>query len=83
MVLASVQTLARAGTSRMHRFSPEEFGLLLIDEAHHAPAETYQRIVQHFTQRHPNLLVLGVTATKDRTDKKARAWARASSGNCD
>eukprot|EP00873_Tetraselmis_striata_P043539 jgi/Tetstr1/463803/TSEL_008618.t1 len=70
VVLASVPTLGREGSSRRFRFSPADFGLLLIDEAHHAPASTYQSLVDYFTHANPSLLVLGVTATKERTDKK-------------
>lgn len=64
VVVASVQTLARA--ARLQRFDPHAFALVVVDEAHHAPADTYQRIVNYFDAR-----LLGVTATPDRLDKKA------------
>src|SRR5262249_44016060 len=38
--------------------------LIVIDEAHHAPARTYQKIVQAY----PDALVLGCTATPCRGD---------------
>jgi superfamily II DNA or RNA helicase len=66
-VVASVPTLARG---RIERFDPNEFSLLVVDEAHHAPAVTYRRVIDHFTQN-PKLKVLGVTATPDRSDEKA------------
>ncbi|WP_231740872.1 DEAD/DEAH box helicase [Thalassoglobus neptunius] len=53
---------------RMERFDPFEFSLLIIDEAHHATATTYRRVIQHFT-KNPNCKVLGVTATPRRADK--------------
>lgn len=62
VVVASVQTLIR----RLDRYRRDAFALLVIDEAHHAPAETYQRIVDHFDAK-----VLGVTATPDRLDKRS------------
>lgn len=55
---------------RMQRFEPEDFGLLIIDEAHHAPADTYLRMIRYFT-RNKSLRVLGVTATPDRLDEEA------------
>src|SRR5262249_6776275 len=45
---------------------------LIIDEAHHAPAETYQRILAHcgaYDVHGP--LVVGVTATPERHDQLA------------
>jgi superfamily II DNA or RNA helicase len=44
-----------------------EFGLIIIDEAHHAVSATYQSVLEAF----PNARVLGVTATPDRADEKA------------
>lgn len=65
VVVASVQTLQRA--ERLSRFAPGTFALILIDEAHHAVAEGYRRIVQHFQ----HAKVVGVTATADRLDGAA------------
>lgn len=61
VVSASVLSLTR----RLHRFSPEEFDVLVCDEAHHAAAASYRRIFDHF---HPRLL-LGFTATPNRGDR--------------
>jgi superfamily II DNA or RNA helicase len=38
-----VQTLNSGDENRkrMHRFKPEEFGLLVFDEAHHSTADTW------------------------------------------
>ena len=58
VVSASVQSLAR----RLHRFQPDEFGLIICDEAHHAAANTYRKIFNHFT---PDKLI-GFTATPNR-----------------
>lgn len=67
VIVTSVQTMSRP--KRMQRFDPEEFGLLIIDEAHHAPAATYRRVIDYFSRG--GLRVLGVTATPNRKDKKA------------
>jgi len=72
VVVSTVQTQISGGTGteRMRRFDPMEFGLLIIDEAHHAASSSYRRIIEHYRQN-PNLKVLGVTATPDRTDEIA------------
>lgn len=61
-VIASVQTLAR---SRRLSVMPK-FDLVIVDEAHRSAARTYRRILDHV--RHPETLLLGVTATPDRAD---------------
>lgn len=70
IVVASVQSLnsSRKGRLRMERFDPDEFGLLLIDEAHRSAAVSYRRVIEHM-QKNKNLVVVGVTATPDRLDK--------------
>lgn len=63
VVIASVQSLH---AKRRERFAPESFALIIIDEAHHATAQTYRDILRHFRCK-----VLGVTATPDRADGTA------------
>lgn len=66
IVVASVQTLARE--RRLERIRPN-FALVVVDEAHHAAAESYRRILTHlncFHEKGPQ--TLGVTATPDRGD---------------
>ena len=72
VVVSSVQTqnAGGGGDGRMSRFAPEQFDLLIIDEAHHATAPTYRRLIDHYRQN-PDLKVLGVTATPDRADEEA------------
>jgi type I site-specific restriction endonuclease len=61
-VVATVQTLAR----RLGQVPRDRFGLVVVDEAHHAPARTWTRVLDHFAPR----FVLGCTATPDRLDGK-------------
>lgn len=58
--LASVQTLSR----RLHTIPSDFFSLLIIDEAHHAVAGTWDKIIQHCS----SAFILGVTATPERLD---------------
>lgn len=51
--------------NRLHKFFPWDFEIIIIDEAHHAPAQTYLDILDYFDPR----LVLGFTATPNRGDK--------------
>tara|TARA_R110002073_G_scaffold299012_2_gene465811 strand:+ start:18775 stop:20328 length:1554 start_codon:yes stop_codon:yes gene_type:complete len=72
VVVASVQTL-NAKTFIGHRFCkfyPGDFSLLIIDEAHHAVAKTYMRVIDYF-KSNKSLKVIGVSATPDRSDKLA------------
>jgi superfamily II DNA or RNA helicase len=67
IVVASVQTLK--SESRRRRFARNHFALIVVDEAHHALAESYQRVLGYFG----DACVLGVTATPDRGDKRLLA----------
>lgn len=58
-------------TRRMQKFNAQDFGLIIIDEAHHAVAATYTRMIRYFRSGNPDVLVLGLTATPDRTDEEA------------
>lgn len=45
------------------------FDMIVIDEAHHAKASTYEAIINWNKQGKPNAALLGVTATPNRGDK--------------
>lgn len=64
ITVGSVQSLQRE--SRLSRFEPDYFDTIIIDEAHHAISDGYQRVLQYFNTAQ----VLGVTATPDRGDMK-------------
>ena len=72
VIVSTIQTQTAGGDGggRMGKFDPSDFGLLIIDEAHHATAKTYRRVVNYYSQN-PNLKILGVTATPDRADEEA------------
>jgi ATP-dependent helicase IRC3 len=62
VVVASMQTLARE--SRLARL-PRRFQTVVVDEAHHATADTYRRVLDWVGD---SPLLLGVTATPERAD---------------
>lgn len=70
IVMASVQTLARR--QRLARL-PRMFDTVVIDEAHHATAAGYRRVLEHLEDCP---LILGVTATPERADgqRLADVW---------
>ena len=72
VVIASIQTLVSGvlGTRRYQKFDPDDYSLLLIDEAHHAASPSYREFVDYMKQN-KNLKVVGVTATPDRGDEMA------------
>lgn len=63
---AMVQTLSRE--TNLKTMPPLD--VLVIDEAHHARAESYQRIIHQAQQQNAGLKLLGMTATANRGDKK-------------
>ena len=64
VVSASIQSIST--DSRLKRFSPDEFDLIICDEAHHAAAATYKKTLSYFKPRK----LIGLTATPKRGDGK-------------
>ena len=60
VIFATVQSISKD----LAKFSPTDFDYLIVDECHHAAANTYQKI---FTYFHPKF-ILGLTATPERSD---------------
>lgn len=60
VVIASIMSL----THRLEKFKSDEFDMIIIDEAHHATATSYKKIINYFKPR----LLLGFTATPNRGD---------------
>lgn len=60
VLCGSVQSVSQ----NIDKFDPEEFDYIIIDEAHHGTANTYQKILSYFKPK----FTLGLTATPDRAD---------------
>lgn len=60
VVCGSIQSIAL----NLDSFNEEDFDYLIIDEAHHASADTYQKVLSFFKPK----FILGLTATPERTD---------------
>ena len=61
-VFATVQTLNR--DEHLLQYDKDSFDCIVLDEAHHVTADTYQKIMKHFSPK----LWLGMTATPDKRD---------------
>ena len=59
-VFATIQTLNR--DEHLLQYDKNAFDCIILDEAHHVPADTYQKVMKHFTPK----LWLGMTATPDK-----------------
>ncbi len=64
VTVASIATISRP--EHLKRLKAIGYGLIIVDEAHHSEAESYQKVLDAL----PDAFVLGVTATPDRLDKK-------------
>lgn len=60
VVCGSIQSVAL----NLDLFKEDAFDYLIIDEAHHAAAETYQKVLSYFKPK----FTLGLTATPERAD---------------
>jgi superfamily II DNA or RNA helicase len=72
VVVSTIQTQCSGGDGggRMAKFDPQRFGVLIIDEAHHATSPSYRRVIDYY-RTNQALKILGVTATPDRADEEA------------
>ena len=61
-VFATVQTLNR--DEHLRKYALDDFDCIILDEAHHSSANTYQKVMNYFTPK----LWLGMTATPDKRD---------------
>ncbi len=62
VVCGSIQSVAL----HLDRFRDDAFDYLIVDEAHHAAADTYQKVLAYFKPK----FTLGLTATPERSDDK-------------
>jgi superfamily II DNA or RNA helicase len=63
VVIATVQTLMRMKFTELYKWA-SQFGLTILDEAHHSPARTFVKVMGGIPSRYR----FGLTATPDRED---------------
>ena len=67
-VFASIQSLS---AERLSQFAPDRFAMVIVDEFHHAAADSYDRLLRHLQPAE----LLGLTATPERADgRDVLAW---------
>lgn len=69
VVVGSVQSMI--SDKRLDKYQRHHFSLIVIDEAHHATSASYRKVVDYFRALLPNVKVLGITATPNRSDGTA------------
>lgn len=62
VLCGSIQSVAL----NLDKFREDEFAYIIVDEAHHGAAETYQKVLAYFKPE----FILGLTATPERADDK-------------
>lgn len=60
VICGSIQSVAL----NLDMFKDDDFDYIIIDEAHHASADTYQKVLAYFNPK----FILGLTATPERAD---------------
>ena len=65
IIVGSIQTVNKP--TRLERFPPNRFDLIICDEAHHYVSPSYRRPLDYFA----GAKILGLSATPDRLDEKA------------
>ena len=81
VVLCSLQTASRAFEKRHPRFleflDAARGGLFVVfDEAHHAPAPSYRRLLLGIRDRRPRSGLLGLTATPTYSNERKQGWLK-------
>ena len=70
VLIVSKDSIARNIESIDEWLADEDELYFVIDEAHHATARSYRRIIEHIKLKIPNVKMLGLTATPFRTSKQ-------------
>lgn len=65
-VVTNIQQLASSADRWLPQFPPNFFDLILVDEGHHAAAESWQKVFRRF----PEAKVVSLTATPFRADEQ-------------
>ena len=70
VLISSVQTQGGSRGGRKARFKPDDFSLVIADEAHHSTSDSWKTILNYYRQN-KNIKIVGCTATPDRADEEA------------
>jgi ATP-dependent helicase IRC3 len=81
VVIATLQTIVAAfnrGHERLKAFLDSSEGKLMVvfDEAHHAPAPSYCKLLERLREAYPRMFLLGLTATPTYSDERRQGWLK-------
>ncbi|CAI2185776.1 7242_t:CDS:2 [Funneliformis geosporum] len=69
VILGSMHTLGKTETYRIEKYNPAHFKAIIIDEAHHAVAASYRRILEYFgAHKKDTHLLCNLRVTTIKTD---------------
>lgn len=79
IIIGTIQTITRAYWNEQPQFTAwlAESGhklVIVFDEAHHAPAPSYRKLLNAIQDKYPQTLLLGLTATPTYTDETKQGW---------
>jgi hypothetical protein len=79
VIIGTIQTITRAYWNEQPQFAAwlAESGhklVIVFDEAHHAPAPSYRKLITSIQDQYPQTLLLGLTATPTYTDATKQGW---------
>ena len=66
VVITNIQQLATNVDKWLAQFSDDFFDMIVVDEAHHSAAASWQKVIDHF----PNAKIIHMTATPFRSDRQ-------------
>lgn len=66
IVITNIQQLATSVDKWLTQFPGDFFDMIVIDEAHHSAAASWQKVIEHF----PNAKIIHMTATPFRSDRQ-------------
>lgn len=66
IIVSNVHQLVTNPEKWLKQFSSDFFDLIVVDEAHHSPANSWKSIIEHFN----NAKIINMTATPFRSDQK-------------
>lgn len=76
VIVASVPTLTASNGKRLRKLDPDQFRIIVIDEAHHAISPSYLAIIQHFGFLPPAHFMEGTRPQKAEGRDKLLQWQR-------
>lgn len=76
VVVASIQTLTATRGKRLRRLDPDQYRIVIVDEAHHAASPSYHVVLQHFGFLPPPHFAQELKPEKKDGKEKRLKWQR-------